>query len=203
MFGTHIGLGDLRVVLHRQIAAHVAVPFVFKTLQAGLRPGVHIGIPGLAGAAHAEEGCGESVINRPLNARTFAGKRDLAERTIALPDAAVLREDERVTRLVRWQGNSGTRNAHLRHGTVNGKAGDVPHLADFKLIIIHAGAELRTLIVLAETEQFEPVTTAVFQRPRHEAQLLRIMIESLRGELADAPHLLGVGHGINDVSGAL
>ena len=65
----------VRVVLDRQFAAEVAVPFVGEAPQAGVGPRLHGRVPGFARAADAEERRREGVVDRPLQAGPLARKR--------------------------------------------------------------------------------------------------------------------------------
>src|SRR5438132_274642 len=63
--------GDGGIVLDRQFATEVTMPFVGEAFQVGLSPSLNGGVPGLASAANTQERRGEGVIDRPLQSRPF------------------------------------------------------------------------------------------------------------------------------------
>jgi len=74
VLGTQIFGGDIGVVLQRQVAAVVVLPFVGETPQAGVGPIANGRVPGLARAADAKKRRGKGVVDGALQARSFAGE---------------------------------------------------------------------------------------------------------------------------------
>ena len=88
---------DLGVVLDREITTEEFRPLVREPGQPFLGPGLDGGAPGLAGPADTEEGAGEGVVDRALEAVAFAPLGVLDERLSRRgverpPGFAVLRE---------------------------------------------------------------------------------------------------------------
>lgn len=74
---------------------------------------------------------------------------------------------------------------------MNGKAGDVLRLGQCDGAIVgDAGIDLGALVVLCEAKYFNPVTTAEFERPRYEANVLGKWVGSPDGIFAEPLKLL-------------
>src|SRR5262245_53685003 len=88
----------LSIVLHREVAAEEAAPLARKAAQAVVRPCADGGVPGRAGAADAEEGAGEGMVDGALEARALAAEGNGALLAEADPAAPALRDDQRAGR---------------------------------------------------------------------------------------------------------
>ena len=96
----HVVLGDRRVVLDRQFAAEVVVPFVGEPLQARVGVGLDLRVPRLAGAADAQKRRREGVVDRAWQPRPLARDRELdLSRGTQCPLAGAPRELNRLPRL--------------------------------------------------------------------------------------------------------
>ena len=62
--------------------------------------------------------------------------------------------------------------------------------------------QLGSDVVLVQPQHLEPVAAAVLERPGDEPDVLGGTLPPLRGERADAPHLLLVRGRVEDVTGA-
>src|SRR5438552_957722 len=115
MVVTHISVSEFAIFLHRQIAAHVACPFILETPETGGGPGIDLSIPGLSRPAHAKEWRGECIVDRTLEPRTLALERDLSPRSLAVPSDVAAGKGEHLIWLVRRYDDLGPDDAHLRH----------------------------------------------------------------------------------------
>ena len=80
---------------------------------------------------------------------------------------------------------------------MNGKLCDVPMFINVDAAVLRDACDnLIAFVVLLQGEDFEPMATIVFQRPCHEANVSRCVVDPFTSVFTDAAHLLTMCHRI-------